>query len=133
MVKRVRIQWRERPKHEPWYVEGKTTEKGTIVLYKDRATKLSEEHEKAHIELGHLRKARISPRELVAHEIEAELYTYRKMGRPLSIRRPMRGVIKELKEYWGIERREAIEIIRDVTKRFGNRIPKIWVRGLNSI
>ena len=129
----IRIKWvdpKDRP-DEPKGVEG-LVEGRTIVLFKGRVGSLTEEHERAHIILGHHGCGRISPQKYVRDEIEAFLYTYRKLGKPRRLISDLRGIIVSLDEVWNIPFEEGINFVAGEFRR-RRKVPLGWKRDLARI
>jgi len=107
----------------------------TITLFRGRATGLTEEHERAHIVLGHTRKLGVTPFGLARREIEANLYTYKKLGKPRRLIMELRGIIADILDSWREikEPREALSIVESVFAKKSRDIPSTWKKDLERL
>ena len=129
----IRIKWID-PGEEgtPKHIEGELRGK-TIVLFKGRAKDLTEAHERAHIALGHYRHKRFSPERYVRGELDANLYTYKKMGKPRRLIMELRGLLEDLEESWDMSNKEGLKFISQGFKVLGDKIPVGWSRDLERL
>ena len=128
----IRIKWVD-PKREGTLkgIEGEIRGK-TIVLFKGRASDLTKAHERAHIILGHHKYKKITPEVYVRGEVDANLYTYRRIGRPRRLITELRGILWDLKDTWGVPLEDGLKIF---SGEFGKRkdIPVGWRRDLERL
>ncbi len=129
----VRVKWvypKERP-DEPGGVQG-FVEGKSIILFKGRADSLTEEHERAHIILRHHGSKKISAQRYIRDEIEAFLYTYKRMKKPRRLITDLRGIIVSLDEVWEISYKDGVELVTREFRRVKG-IPLVWKSDLSRI
>ena len=133
-MSRVRIKW-EDPKDwpdVPNYVQALVNKTG-ITLFKGQATKYTEEHEKAHVALGHRTHSYISPQRYVRGEIAANLLTYRKSGRPRRLIQELRGMIHNLQDDCDLEYESGYKLVENEFSRLGKKVPSFWISDLEKV
>lgn len=93
--------------------------------------KEDEEHEIAHIRLGHPTDIPITPRHYVRDEVEAMLYTLKRYGHPKPEQAAimLNGLIYTLEEEFKLSGEEAEKIVRTVLRR--KKAPESWIRALD--
>ena len=131
-----RIVWvapKESPYEIPSGTQGFVTSKGTIYLVKGRADEHVKEHEKAHIELGHYTKSPRFPHTFIGQELDADILTYKKMGRPVGLKQTLRALLVELREEWKMGPKEAFRLVRDEMDKRSNYIPSRWFKDLEGL
>ena len=129
----IRVRWvdpKDRPEI-PKEVEGQIEERG-ITLFKGRATTLTEEHERAHIILGHHLHRKLTPERYVKGELDAHFYTYKKIGEPKSVLSDLRGIVITLGEFWDVSESGVVELLK---VGFGNKrgVPLRWKRDMSKL
>ena len=128
----IRIKWVD-PKKEKTPTGSLGEVRGSsVVLYRGRADPLTEAHERAHIALGHYKREKVTPERYIEREVDAHLYTYRKLGKPRRLVTQIRGNLQVLVDGWGISYEEALEVISGTLKG-GKGVPSSWKRDLDKV
>jgi len=127
----IRIKWVQ-PEEVRSGLEG-MIEGGGITLVRGRADDLTEEHERAHIALGHHRHKNLTPEKYVRGELEAQLYTYRKLGKPKRLVLDLRGIVMSLEEDWGVSPRDGIRLLKQEFGKHKGEVPTAWKRDLTKL
>lgn len=127
----IRVKWvrpedrKDIPKDVEGFLEGKK-----VILVEGRADSSTEEHEKAHIRLGHSPRRKLSPWEYIEDEVDAHLYTYKRTRQPKKIIDDLRGLWDSLIGHWGLTPSKGLRVISGVFRSKENKIPKQWKRDL---
>ena len=100
----------------------------TIYLVKDKSPKSTEYHEEYHLKKRHPIKPK-SAEYFVKQEILANLYEYKKCGKPKRILFRLWGMSRELVSLYGITYKQSEPIIRRVVKSIDG-IPTGWIKDL---
>ena len=105
---------------------------GTIYLVGRRGGDLTEAHERAHVALGHWRHGDITPEMYVKGELDAQLYTYKRLKKPKRLITDLRGILMSLEDTWSIPYREGLRLL---SREFSSRknIPVSWVKDLDRV
>ena len=97
---------------------------GIIYLVKGRATDSTAFHEKFHIIYNHPRKER-DPRMYVFHEIQANVYGYKKTGKPKHMLEQLRAIFNDVcYNIYDIDERKALILINSALSR--TKAPDSW-------
>ena len=89
------------------------------------------QHERAHIILGHPQEAH-HPVEWLTHEVEANLYTYRKTGKPKRLLPQLRHWFGVMVDDAGMSGEEALDVLSRVFRR-RRGIPRQWGDDLREV
>ena len=128
----IRIKWID-PKKEkvPSFLEGEIRG-GKIFLVKGKASDLTKAHERAHIALGHFKHRDITPEMYVRGELDAQLYTYKRLKKPVRLITDLRGILLSLKDAWDVPYKRGLKLLSDEVGRREN-IPVSWKRDLDKV
>ena len=115
----------------PSFLEGEIRG-GTIFLVKGKASALTKAHEKAHIALGHYKHKNITPEMYVKGELDAQLYTYKRLKKPRRLILDLRGMLVNLKDSWDVSYKTGLKLL---SKEFNSRdnIPVRWSKDLDKV
>lgn len=104
---------------------------GTIYVIKGKTPKSDIEHEVFHSKKRHPDRPR-NPIDYVRHELEADLYAYRRTGNPKHIKRTLGGIFYVIhQELYEVDKRSALSIIRSVLYSLG--VPNAWKEDYNKL
>ena len=96
----------------------------TIYVISGKTPQSDIEHEIYHSKKRHPDKPR-NPVNYVKHELEADLYAYRRTGSPKHIKGTLRGILYAIhSELYKVNARRAISIIRSVL--YNLNVPSSW-------
>jgi len=99
----------------------------TIYLIRGKASRAIEQHEIAHSIKRDPDKPR-SAKIFAMHEIRADLYSYKKIGRPLHIKGTLRGLYWDLRNMYGLEGWQSMKMIDEMIRTYAKMIPHSWIR-----